>query len=223
MWITSENEIISDTEPDSAGFIAIQRPCPDCLGSGINCTHCSGTGVLPAVVEKVIPVYEWAAKNSLKFPFKSTEQTLIRKLLEIRLSTSNQGKNQFNSSLLQVLEKSNFPTRLQYRCLKSAYPEINSVASLTVRPYSAKIGTSLNLVLTVRKIEILTRKFSNDSFSSLLLETTDHRHFITYDSNPSWHSAGDILRCNIQVVKRLWINNMSILQVKMVTASPNNL
>ncbi|HHB6569194.1 hypothetical protein [Klebsiella pneumoniae] len=223
MWITTNNEIICDTEPNSAGFIEIQRPCPDCLGSGIHCNHCSGTGVLPAVLEKVIPVYEWAAKNSLKFPFISPEQTLIRKWLEIRLSTSNQGKNHFHSSLVQVLDKSNFPTKLQYRCLRPTQQEHKTVASLTVRPYNAKIGACLNLDLTVRKIEVLTRKFSIESFSSLLLETTDHRHFIAYDSNPSRHSPGDILRCNIQVVKRLWINNMSILQVKIVNTSPGDL
>ncbi len=66
MWVTKDNEIISDAEPDSDGFMEVRRPCPDCLGSGINCLQCAGSGSLPPVMEKVYPVYEWASKNSLQ-------------------------------------------------------------------------------------------------------------------------------------------------------------
>lgn len=41
MWVTKDNEIISDAEPDSDGFMEVRRPCPDCLGSGINCLQCA--------------------------------------------------------------------------------------------------------------------------------------------------------------------------------------
>nr|QTX13954.1 hypothetical protein [Klebsiella pneumoniae] len=33
-------------------FMEVRRPCPDCLGSGINCLQCAGSGSLPAVMEK---------------------------------------------------------------------------------------------------------------------------------------------------------------------------
>ncbi|MCC5013297.1 hypothetical protein LMJ06_25990, partial [Klebsiella pneumoniae] len=82
-----------------------------------------------------------------------------------------------------------------------------------------KIGTKLYLALTVIKIQVLTRKCSSESFSSLLLETSDHRHFIAYDTHPSGFILGNIINCNVQVVKRLWVNNMSILLVKMISSS----
>ncbi|EPG2443585.1 hypothetical protein MBP33_005439, partial [Klebsiella pneumoniae] len=91
--------------------------------------------------------------------------------------------------------------------------------SLQVRPFTAKIGTKLYLALTVIKIQVLTRKCSSESFSSLLLETSDHRHFIAYDTHPSGFILGNIINCNVQVVKRLWVNNMSILLVKMISSS----
>lgn len=216
MWVTSNNEIITETVPDSDGFIEINRPCPHCLGSGIDCKQCSGSGTLPTVLEKVLHVYEWAAENSLKLPFKSPEQTIIRNLLDRRLSTSRDGNGGFNSSLLKVLDKSNFPTMSQYRCLKPTEFQNSSSSNTPVRPFNAKIGAMLNLALTVRKVEVLTRKFSIESFSSLLLETNDHRHLIAYDTYPSGHSVGDAFCCNIQVVKRLWVNSMSILLVRMI-------
>ncbi|EMN4680289.1 hypothetical protein RFJ04_005638 [Klebsiella variicola] len=219
MWITKDNEIISDAEPDSDGFLEVSRPCPDCLGSGINCLQCAGSGSLPPVMEKVFPVYEWAAKNSLKMPFKSPEQTLIKQFLNTILATPNQDKSNLYAALVQKLDKSYFPTKLQFRCLKPAVSRTRSASKIQVRPFNAKIGTSLYLVFTVIKIQVLTRKCSSENFSSLLLETSDHRHFIAYDSHPSGLKVGDIVNCNVRVVKRLWINNMSILQVKMVSSS----
>lgn len=118
MWVTKDNEIISDAEPDSDGFMEVRRPCPDCLGSGINCLQCAGSGSLPPVMEKVYPVYEWASKNSLQMPFKSPEQALIKSFLKVILEAPNQGKSNFYSALIQKLDKSYFPTKLQFRCLK---------------------------------------------------------------------------------------------------------
>nr|QGW58773.1 hypothetical protein pKpnB199_00306 [Klebsiella pneumoniae] len=51
------------------------------------------------------------------------------------------------------------------------------------------------------------------------METSDHRHFIAYDTHPSGFILGNIINCNVQVVKRLWVNNMSILLVKMISSS----
>lgn len=103
MWVTKDNEIISDAEPDSDGFMEVRRPCPDCLGSGINCLQCAGSGSLPAVMEKVYPVYEWASKNSLQMPFKSPEQALIKSFLKVILEAPNQGKSNFYSALIQKI------------------------------------------------------------------------------------------------------------------------
>ncbi|EIW8532391.1 Uncharacterised protein [Klebsiella pneumoniae] len=219
MWVTKDNEIISDAEPDSDGFMEVRRPCPDCLGSGINCLQCAGSGSLPAVMEKVYPVYEWASKNSLQMPFKSPEQALIKSFLKVILEAPNQGKSNFYSALIPKLDKSYFPTKLQFRCLKPNGYRKSSAVSLQVRPFTAKIGTKLYLALTVIKIQVLTRKCSSESFSSLLLETSDHRHFIAYDTHPSGFILGNIINCNVQVVKRLWVNNMSILLVKMISSS----
>ncbi|WP_404999373.1 hypothetical protein ACI3ME_29065 (plasmid) [Escherichia coli] len=80
MWVTKDNEIISDAKPDSDGFMEVRRPCPDCLRFRYKLPGC-GFGSLPPVMEKVYPVYEWASKNSLQMPFKSPEQALIKSFL----------------------------------------------------------------------------------------------------------------------------------------------
>lgn len=212
MWVTTDNIFISDTQPDSDGFTYVHRPCLSCLGSGINCTSCSGSGTLPPMLEKVYPVYEWAALNGLKLPFDmSVEQTNVKKLLAERITAKGQSVNSFNSSLIASLNKSNFPTKHQYRYLLPVAKRQKSV----LRPFSAKVGVIISLVLTVKNIEVLSRKCSIERFSSILLETTDHQHLIAYDSYPSKYEIGESFSCNVHTIKRLWINNLSIFLVKL--------
>lgn len=83
MWVTKDNEIISDAEPDSDGFMEVRRPCPDCLGSGINCLQCAGSGSLPPVMEKVYPVYEWASKTLYRCHLNHLNKHLLKAFLKL--------------------------------------------------------------------------------------------------------------------------------------------
>lgn len=223
MWVTIDNIFIADNQPNSDGHMYIHRPCPKCLGSGINCQACSGIGSLQPVLEKVYPVYEWAALNGLKLPFnQSVEQSCLKQHLAERLETGKQHKSDFYSSIYTSVNKSYFPTRLQYRYVLPVPEKTKPVGDRLIRPFNTKLGVTLSLVLTVKHIDVFTRKYSTDKFSSLLLETTNNRHFILYEPCPSQHRIGDVFSANIYTVKRLWINNMSILQVKLLSMSVVN-
>lgn len=220
MWVTTDNLFISDNQPDVDGYLQVRRPCPKCLGSGINCSLCVGSGELPAILERVIPVYEWAAMHGFKMPFnKSVEQHHISQLLDGRISTKSKGKHGFHTSLLQSLHKSNFPTRLQYRYILPFSDDLNFVNNHTISPLKADTGVLLNLSLTVKNIDVLTRRCSQEKFSSLLLETNERQHLVAYDGFPSRFNPDDIIHCDVLTIKRLWINNRSLILVKLVSVS----
>ena len=181
MWVTTDNIFIVDGQPTIDGHMYVRRPCPNCLGSGINCLNCTGTGSLQPVLEKVYPVYEWAALNGLKLPFnQSIEQICVKHQLSERLSTRPNDKSDFYSSIYASVNKSYFPTRLQYRYLLPDADRKKPVIDRQIRPFNAKLGETISLVLSVKKIDVFTRKYSVERFSSILLETTDHQHFILY-------------------------------------------
>lgn len=220
MWVTTDNIFIVDNQPNSDGHMYIHRPCPNCLGSGINCQVCSGIGSLPPALEKVYPVYEWAALHGLKLPFnQSVEQTCLKKHLVERLAFVEQDKGDFYSSIYASLNKSKFPTRLQYRYILPAADKTKPSGGRLVMPFNAKLGVTISVTLFVKHIDVFTRKFSTEKFSSLLMETPEHRHFILYDTYPSQYKIGDVIDAKIYTTKRLWINNMSILQVKLLSIS----
>lgn len=83
MWVTKDNEIISDAEPDSDGFMEVRRPCPDCLGSGINCLQCAGSGSLPAVMEKYILCTSGLLKTLYRCHLNHLNKHLLKAFLKL--------------------------------------------------------------------------------------------------------------------------------------------